>query len=1264
MGGFAQFGKWLGKARSGSAGSDGPRKQREIFINQHDQNAQFRYANNYIKTSKYNVLTFLPKNLFEQFQRLANVYFFVLMLLQWCPVISSLTPITTMMPLFFVLLLTAVKDLVDDVQRHRSDNKVNGRRSDVLRGGKFVQERWDKVVVGDIIRMEDGQFVAADLMLLSSSEPNGLVYIETAELDGETNLKPRQALVETEPLKDSNEKFADLKAQITCEAPNNNLSKFEGVLKLDDGKSLPITNNQILLRGCILRNTVWCYGVVVFAGKDTKLMQNSGKTKFKRTNIDKLLNKIIIGIVMFLFVLCFAGSIGCGFWEYTTGRKFQWVMPWEERVVGGYSEETAIAVTSILMFFSYVIMLNTLVPISLYVSVEIVRLCHSVLINWDHEMMHNGSSSQARTTTLTEQLGQIEYIFSDKTGTLTQNIMTFNKCSINGRRYGDVLDDQGEIVEPDEGTLLTDFSKNPLADPAFRFFDPKLLTDIENKDPDCDLFFRILSLCHTVMPDEKHGKLVYQAQSPDEGALVSAARNFGYVFLYRTPDKVRVQIGDDQLEFRLLEIIDFNNVRKRMSVILEKDGKIVLYCKGADSVIMERLAKTEENEQLAEVTNDHLEQFAGEGLRTLCLAWKEIPQDQFDSWRKKYEEAKLSMDDRDDKMDEVAEEIETDLNLIGATAIEDKLQDGVPDAIASLALADIKIWVLTGDKLETAINIGYSCRLLTEEMEEVFVIDAEEKEGVKQQLEKAYEELSHPDNAPVWNPSSNEVFQPRETIVRFEGADDKAEKNGGNRPRKKSGGDTLDDPKPTGKTYALVIQGKSLAFALEAELEEIFLKIACLCSAVICCRVTPLQKALVVELVKRRKQAITLAIGDGANDVSMIKAAHIGIGISGQEGMQAVLASDYSIGQFRFLKRLLLVHGRWSYYRMAKFLRYFFYKNFAFTLCHFWYDMFCGFSAQVAYDPLYITFYNLLYTATPIVGVAIFDQDVNDVNSIDFPKLYTPGHRNVLFNTWQFFKSVIHGFATSLVVFYATYGAMHYYVEDLHGMQAFQTALGTILFVTVTADVALDTAFWAWINYAFVFGSLLVYFAATMAIHQFPVLSAYYGTDLKVFLNPSFWFTLVLTVIVLTVPIVLARFYKLDVNPSLSDRIRMRQKNASRRQRTIQLVQRPSYLRRSSRLRGSRFKRSGYAFAHESGFGHLITSGLNMFGGNEGTKESGSVRLFSRFQKQRADTNSKFKQNFIIQDNPKAEMKEIGLPVTGDEVDAASRDESVRTTTF
>uniref|UniRef100_A0A665USL6 Phospholipid-transporting ATPase n=1 Tax=Echeneis naucrates TaxID=173247 RepID=A0A665USL6_ECHNA len=862
---------------------------------------------NAIKTSKYNLFTFLPLNLFEQFQRIANAYFLFLLVLQVIPQISSLSWFTTVVPLILVLSVTAAKDATDDINRHKSDNQVNNRKAQVLIDRKLRSEKWMDVQVGDIIKLENNQFVTADLLLLSSSEPLNLVYIETAELDGETNLKVRQSLPVTGDLGDDIEKLADFNGEVRCEPPNNRLDRFTGTLTYA-GQKYSLDNEKILLRGCTLRNTEWCFGLVLFGGPETKLMQNCGKSTFKRTRIDRLMNVLVLCIFGFLGFMCSILAIGNWIWEMNEGSQFMVFLPRQDGNNAAFS--------AFLTFWSYVIILNTVVPISLYVSVEIIRLGNSFYIEWDRKMYYARSDTpaEARTTTLNEELGQIKYIFSDKTGTLTQNIMTFNKCSINGKSYGDVYDYTGQRQEITE-VKTVDFSFNPLADPRFLFHDHALVEDVKLENSEVHTFFRLLALCHTVMAEEKkEGELFYQAQSPDEGALVTAARNFGFVFRSRTPDSVSIVEMGKQRTYELLAILDFNNVRKRMSVIVRSpEGKLSLYCKGADTIIYERLHQS--CSKLMDVTTEHLN--VREGLRTLALAYKDLDEEYFSEWKQRHHEASTSLDDREAKLDQLYEEIEKDLLLLGATAIEDKLQDGVPQTIELLSKADIKIWVLTGDKQETAENIGYSCNLLREEMAEVFVISSNSSEEVQEELRSEPVTLG------------NSVKAITDEVVNGE--------------------------------YGLVISGHSLAYALEHSVELEFLRTACMCKAVICCRVTPLQKAQVVELVKKYKQAVTLAIGDGANDVSMIKAAHIGVGISGQEGMQAVLSSDYSFAQFRFLQNLLLVHGRWSYLRMCKFLRYFFYKNFTFTFIHFWYAFFCGFSAQLGLEMSYWTAVNTFF---------------------------------------------------------------------------------------------------------------------------------------------------------------------------------------------------------------------------------------------------------------------------------------------------------------
>ncbi|XP_026221873.1 probable phospholipid-transporting ATPase IM isoform X2 [Anabas testudineus] len=1136
-------------------------KERHVKANARDYNDKFAYTNNHIKTSKYNIFTFLPINLFEQFQRVANAYFLVLLILQLIPEISSLSWFTTIVPLVLVLVITAVKDATDDYFRHKSDQQVNNRQSQVLVRGVLQNEKWMNICVGDIIKLENNQFVAADILLLSSSEPYGLCYIETAELDGETNLKVRQALTVTSDLGDIS-KLMDFDGEVICEPPNNKLDKFTGTLCWRDNK-YPLDNEKMLLRGCVLRNTEWCFGMVIFAGLQTKLMQNCGRTKFKRTNLDKLMNTLVLWIFALLICMGVILAIGNTIWENQIGSNFQVFLPWNE------FQRNAVF-SGFLTFWSYIIILNTVVPISLYVSVEVLRLGHSYFINWDRKMYNNrtNTAAQARTTTLNEELGQVEFVFSDKTGTLTQNIMVFSKCSINGQTYGDVYDEFDQKVEITEKTPCVDFSFNPLCDRKFKFYDSSLVDAIKLEDTAVQEFFRLLALCHTVMPEEKsEGHLVYQAQSPDEGALVTAARNFGFVFRARTPETITLCEMGRSVTYKLLAILDFNNVRKRMSVIVKNpQGHIKLYSKGADTIIFERLDPS--SDDLMYTTSEHLSEFAGEGLRTLALAYKDLDEDYFDVWMKKLLFASTVIENREDQLAVLYEELEQGLKLLGATAIEDKLQEGVPETIACLNLADIKIWVLTGDKLETAMNIGYSCNMLRDDMNEVFVISGYTLLEVQQQLRNAKEHilgLSRVTSA-AGDVEKTDVFADdsvfEETII---------------------------------AEYALVINGHSLAHALEPQLEHTLLDLACLCKTVICCRVTPMQKAQVVELVKRHRRAITLAIGDGANDVSMIKTAHIGVGISGQEGMQAVLASDYSFAQFRFLQRLLLVHGRWSYFRMCNFLCYFFYKNFAFTLVHFWYGFFCGFSAQTVYDQWFITLFNIVYTSLPVLAMGLFDQDVNDQNSLRYPSLYKPGQQNLLFNKHQFFLYTLQGMATSFLLFFIPYGAFSEMVKEdgthFSDQQTFAVTIATSLVIVVSVQIGLVTHYWTAVNHLFIWGSLIVYFAILFAMQSdgifgiFPRSFPFIGTARNCLSEKSVWLIILLTTVVCVVPGLAVSFLRVDLFPTLRDKVRYLQQCRKKQRPQEQNLR---------RVRRTSSRRSAYAFSHQQGYGELITSGKNM----------------------------------------------------------------------
>uniref|UniRef100_A0A2K6C9C8 Phospholipid-transporting ATPase n=1 Tax=Macaca nemestrina TaxID=9545 RepID=A0A2K6C9C8_MACNE len=1111
-----------------------------------------KYANNAIKTYKYNALTFIPMNLFEQFKRSANMYFLVLLILQAIPQISTLAWYTTLVPLLLVLGVTAIKDLVDDVARHKMDKEINNRTCEVIKDGRFKVAKWKDIQVGDVIRLKKNDFVPADILLLSSSEPNSLCYVETAELDGETNLKFKMSLEITDQYLQREDTLATFDGLVECEEPNNRLDKFTGILFWRN-TSFPLDADKILLRGCVIRNTDFCHGLVIFAGT--------------------------FRIFVVLSLLSAGLAIGHAYWEAQVGN-YSWYLYDGEDFTPSHR--------GFLNFWGYIIVLNTMVPISLYVSVEVIRLGQSHFINWDLQMYYaeKDTPAKARTTTLNEQLGQIHYIFSDKTGTLTQNIMTFKKCCINGQIYGDHRDASQHNHNKIE---QVDFSWNTYADGKLAFYDHYLIEQIQSgKEPEVRQFFFLLAVCHTVMVDRTDGQLNYQAASPDEGALVNAARNFGFAFLARTQNTITISELGTERTYNVLAILDFNSDRKRMSIIVRTpEGNIRLYCKGADTVIYERLHRMNPTKQ---ETQDALDIFANETLRTLCLCYKEIEEKEFAQWNKKFMAASVASTNRDEALDKVYEEIEKDLILLGATAIEDKLQDGVPETISKLAKADIKIWVLTGDKKETAENIGFACELLTEDTTICYGEDINSLLHARMENQRnrggVYAKFAAPVQEPFFPPGGN-----RALIITGSWLNEiLLEKK-----TKRSKILKLKFPR-TEEERRMRTQSKRRLEAKKEQQQKNFVDLACECSAVICCRVTPKQKAMVVDLVKRYKKAITLAIGDGANDVNMIKTAHIGVGISGQEGMQAVMSSDYSFAQFRYLQRLLLVHGRWSYIRMCKFLRYFFYKNFAFTLVHFWYSFFNGYSAQTAYEDWFITLYNVLYSSLPVLLMGLLDQDVSDKLSLRFPGLYIVGQRDLLFNYKRFFVSLLHGVLTSMILFFIPLGAYLQTVgqdgEAPSDYQSFAVTIASALVITVNFQIGLDTSYWTFVNAFSIFGSIALYFGIMFDFHSagihvlFPSIFQFTGTASNALRQPYIWLTIILTVAVCLLPVVAIRFLSMTIWPSESDKI---QKHRKRLKAEEQWQRRQQVFRR-----GVSSRRSAYAFSHQRGYADLISSGRSI----------------------------------------------------------------------
>ena len=1138
---------------------DPSRKKRLV-----DDRTEKPFINNTIRSSKYNAWNFLPRQLFAQFSKLANFYFLCVSILQMIPGLSTTGTYTTIVPLLFFVSLSMAKEGLEDFRRYKLDKEENNRYASVLHAYDtddtpkskeakleagaagsgplhWAPVKWHNLRVGDVVKLTRDEAVPADIVLLHSNGPNDIACIETMALDGETNLKNKQPSPSTSKACSSPEGVTNCKAHFVVEDPNLDLYNFEGKVTVD-GKTSPLTNNEIVYRGSVLRNTPDAIGMIIYSGEECKIRMNANKNpRIKAPTLQSMVNKIVIMMVVFVVVL----SLGCS-GAYELWNKYEddaW-----------YLRDATVPFGPI--FTSFVIMFNTLIPLSLYVSLEIVKVAQMLLLN-DVDMYDEESNTpfDAKTSTINEELGQVSYIFSDKTGTLTENVMRFRKMSVAGTAWTHDVDLQGQTtgngdkparkrksIAQDKGkkpirTLRMSMGSRkqsyaPLEDAAhdiepadtqlphtvpsagqsemntmemLRYIQRRPHTMFAKK---AKMLILSIALCHTCLPERSDsGEVTFQASSPDELALVRAAQELGYLAYERNAAQLTLKAFPNGLaaepvleDYTIMDVIEFSSKRKRMSVIVRfPDNRVCVLCKGADSVIMERLRlaalasqkvieiekraserksveahqamarKSEQversgsiagltrrsssvshgrlsfgrkssvrrevdswlrerehdvdvevasanspyytprpsaqfsarssfadvehrgsiqaqrgDEELVEeslVANEpatiercfqHVNDFATEGLRTLLYGHRFLDEVEYQDWKKIYHAATTSLVNRSDLIEKAGELIEQQLELGGATAIEDKLQRGVPETIERLRRAEIKMWMLTGDKRETAINIGHSCRLI-KDYSSVTVLDHEAGN------------VDHAITAAVSNIQTGSVAH-----------------------------------------SVVVVDGQTLSTITACDASNtLFLELAILADSVICCRASPSQKASLVHSIRKRVGgSVTLAIGDGANDIAMIQEAHVGIGITGKEGLQAARVSDYSIAQFRFLVKLLLVHGRWNYVRTCKYTVGTFWKEMLFYLTQALYQRWAGYTGTSLYESWSLSMFNTLFTSLPVIFLGIFEKDLSPATLIAAPELYTKGQRGAGFNFTVFAAWMLMAICEAMVVYFTMFGLL------------------------------------------------------------------------------------------------------------------------------------------------------------------------------------------------------------------------------------------------
>ncbi|GAB4859580.1 Alanine aminotransferase 2, variant 2 [Ancistrocladus abbreviatus] len=1019
--------------------------KRYVYINDNDSVLEL-YRDNRISNRKYTLLNFLPKNLWEQFSRFMNQYFLLIACLQLWSLITPVNPASTWGPLIFIFAVSASKEAWDDYNRYLSDKKANEKEVWVVMHGIKKHIQAQNIRVGNIIWLRENDEVPCDLVLLGTSDPQGLCYVETAALDGETDMKTR--VIPSACMGIDSELLHKIKGVIECPNPDKDIRRFDANLRLFppfiDNDVCPLTIKNTLLQSCYLRNTEWACGVAVYTGNETKLGMSRGIPEPKLTAVDAMIDKLTGAIFAFQIVVVTVLGIAGNVWKETEARKQWYVLypkegPWYDLLV---------------IPLRFELLCSIMIPISIKVSLDLVKSLYAKFIDWDWQMVdqETGVFSHAANTAISEDLGQVEYILTDKTGTLTENKMVFKRCCISGIFYGN-----------ESGDALKDVG---------------LHDAVTNGAVDVVRFLIVMAICNTVMPmQSKSGEILYKAQSQDEEALVQAAALLNMVLIKKNANVLafsEIKFNGSIIQYEVLDTLEFTSDRKRMSVVVKdrQNGKIVLLSKGADEAIL----PSAYSGQQIRIFSDAVEQYAQLGLRTLCLAWRELEEDDYREWSLVFREASSTLVDREWRIAEVCQRIEHDLEILGVTAIEDRLQDGVPETIETLRKAGINFWMLTGDKQNTAVQIGLSCNFISPEPKgQLLLINGRTNDEVCRSLERIL------------------------LTMRI----------------------TTTEP----RDVAFIIDGWALEIALKYY-KRAFTELAVLSKTAICCRVTPSQKAQLVELIKRCEYR-TLAIGDGGNDVRMIQQADIGVGISGREGLQAARAADYSIGKFRFLTRLILVHGRYSYNRTAFLSQYSFYKSLLICFIQIFFSFVSGVSGTSLFNSVSLMAYNVFYTSVPVL-VSSLDKDLSERTVIQHPQIlfYCQAGRLLNPSTFAgwFGRSLFH----AIVVFAISVRAFAYEESEMEevGMVALSGCVWLQAFV-----VTLETNSFTILQHLAIWGNLLAFYIINLIVSTIPS-SGMYTIMFRLSQQPSYWMTMFLIVAAGMGPILALKYFRYTYRPS------------------------------------------------------------------------------------------------------------------------------------
>ncbi|KAL2129954.1 hypothetical protein VTI74DRAFT_7078 [Chaetomium olivicolor] len=1091
-----------------------------------------RFPPNVVSNAKYTAWSFLPITLYNEFSFFFNMYFLLVALSQAIPALRIGYLSTYIAPLAFVLVITLGKEAYDDIERRRRDNEANSEEYTVLQfeepgrlgrearprknmksnharknSQRYVPQR-DRLSdiqeeeeqtegdgprrsacivseiskksrdlkVGDVLKLSKGHRVPADVIILKclSNDPaahkfeeealppeepllldhadagegssaavshdnsqaaeggsNGETFIRTDQLDGETDWKLRLA----SPLSQNLATGELVRVRVTGGKPDKKVNEFVGTLELlpsrqdamstttfspDDessAKAAPLTIDNTAWANTVIASHATTLAVIVYTGPQTRSALSTSPSRSKTGLLEYEINsltKILCFLTLALSIILVALE---GF-SNTKGNI------WYVKIM------------------RFLVLFSTIVPISLRVNLDLGKTVYSWFIQRDPGI----PGAVVRTSTIPEDLGRIEYLLSDKTGTLTQNEMEMKKIHVGTVSYAnDAMDEVSTYVR--QGFHLAHSDNQALVTPSTSLSSAanvgatRTRREIGSRVRDVVL---ALALCHNVTPttDEEDGKMVnsYQASSPDEIAIVRWTESVGLRLAHRDRKSMvleSTETGRTVVKVRILDIFPFTSEGKRMGIIVQfhntlqpgapplGSGEIWFYQKGADTVMSSIVAA---NDWLDEETAN----MAREGLRTLVVGRKRLSTAEYQEFSARYQEASLAIAARETGMQAVvARYLERDLELLGVTGVEDKLQKDVKPSLELLRNAGIKIWMLTGDKVETARCVAVSSKLVARGQYIHTVAKLRRKDAAQENLD----------------------------LLRSK------------------------------TDSCLLIDGESLSMYLTHFRTE-FISVAVLLPTVVACRCSPTQKAEVAKLIKEYTKKRVCCIGDGGNDVSMIQAADVGVGIVGKEGRQASLAADFSIEQFHHLTKLLVWHGRNSYKRSAKLAQFVIHRGLIIAVCQTMYSIALKFEPEGLYKDWLLVGYATVYTAAPVLSL-VLDKDVDENVANLYPELYkelTEG-RSLSYRTFfvWVFVSIYQGCLIQ---------GLSQVLTEVDGPRMVAVSY-TVLVLNELLMVAIEITTWHWVMVVSILGTFLMF------VGSIPFLGGYF--DLGFLLTVGFY---------------------------------------------------------------------------------------------------------------------------------------------------------------